>query len=260
MQSSSGLIVIALGANAPSPAGAPAETLRAALAALPDVGLRPRYVSPFYQTPAYPPGAGPDYVNAAAVLIPDCDWVALIPDADWVAQIADGDLAALSARAADKRPRVVGESVVGESVVGESVAEENFAEESVAGRNFAGQNVAEEILRRLHLIEARFDRQRPVRWGPRSLDLDLLAVDEVIAPDAEAVRAAMAQSDAEAMAAAPEALVLPHPRMHRRGFVLTPAADVAPDWRHPLLGRTIRELRDALPEDERASAAALPPR
>ncbi|HET6763458.1 MAG TPA: 2-amino-4-hydroxy-6-hydroxymethyldihydropteridine diphosphokinase, partial [Longimicrobiaceae bacterium] len=47
------------------------------------------------------------------------------------------------------------------------------------------------------------------------------------------------------------ALVLPHPRMHERGFVLHPLAEVAPEWRHPVLGRTARELLNGAPGAQR---------
>ena len=46
---------------------------------------------------------------------------------------------------------------------------------------------------------------------------------------------------------APDRLILPHPRMQDRGFVLLPLAEVAPAWRHPLIGQTVREMLDALP-------------
>ena len=53
-------------------------------------------------------------------------------------------------------------------------------------------------------------------------------------------------------AAAPPELVLPHPRLHERAFVLAPLAEVAPDWVHPLLGRSVREMLAGLPEAARA--------
>lgn len=87
------------------------------------------------------------------------------------------------------------------------------------------------LLALLHRIEAEFGRVRGERNAARLLDLDLLAYGERIA---------------DGTAGEP---VLPHPRMHDRGFVLHPLRDVAPQWRHPRLGRSVDELIAALPPD-----------
>jgi 2-amino-4-hydroxy-6-hydroxymethyldihydropteridine diphosphokinase len=84
---------------------------------------------------------------------------------------------------------------------------------------------AEALLARLQSIERRLGRDRRkelLPWQPRRIDLDLIGLDDETrdGPD----------------------LVLPHPRMHERDFVLGPLCEVWPDWRHPRLGKTALEL------------------
>lgn len=84
-----------------------------------------------------------------------------------------------------------------------------------------------QLLRELLEIERTMGRLRTNQKGPRTIDLDILLFGD------SSVNTA--------------ALTIPHPAMHQRRFVLEPLAEIAPDAHHPILDKTIRELRDALP-------------
>ena len=78
------------------------------------------------------------------------------------------------------------------------------------------------LLKALQGIEAALDRKRDLRWGPRTIDLDLLCWGDLVLNH--------------------EWLQIPHPRLHERAFALKPLCDLEPGWVHPLLGRSAAAL------------------
>jgi 2-amino-4-hydroxy-6-hydroxymethyldihydropteridine diphosphokinase len=150
-------VLIGLGANIPSLAGTPAQTLKAALASLSRAGVEITAISPFYETEAWPDPADPPFMNAVAALRTKLQPIAL--------------------------------------------------------------------MELLHTVETAFGRNRSVPNIPRTLDLDLLDYAGQIHEGQ---------------------VVLPHPRIAQRRFVLEPLKAVAPHWRHPVSGRDVDDLLNSL--------------
>ncbi len=116
-----------------------------------------------------------------------------------------------------------------------------------------------EILLRLHGIEADFGRERVQRWGQRTLDLDLIALGQAILPNLKVYESWKNLSPDEQVERAPDDLILPHPRLQDRAFVLVPFADVNPQWVHPVLGKTVEQLLKALPQADIEMVKAIEP-
>ncbi|WP_319824783.1 2-amino-4-hydroxy-6-hydroxymethyldihydropteridine diphosphokinase [Thalassovita sp.] len=173
-------IVLALGSNQAFGEVSPADVLTAAIADLGRCGITVVARSRFFQTPCFPAGAGPDYVNAAVRVTTDLD------------------------------PRA--------------------------------------LLKALHRVEAGLGRERRERWAARTVDIDLIAYGQRVLPDAAGYLAWRDLPPAQQVQQAPQGLILPHPRMHERAFVLVPMADVAPDWHHPVSGLTVTQMCNCLPK------------
>lgn len=183
-------VLVALGSNAATDAGGPFETVRSALNAL-EKRFGGLAISGFYQTPAFPAGSGPDFVNGAC--------------------------------------------------------------------SFQNDLPADDILSDLHAIEADFGRTRTMRWGQRTLDLDLIACGDKVLPDlATFTHWQTLPLDAQ-KTDAPNHLILPHPRLQDRPFVLVPLADIAPDWVHPVLGLSVMDMLEQHSTDARAEIRPLQP-
>lgn len=84
----------------------------------------------------------------------------------------------------------------------------------------------QELLRELNRIEAEAGRERVVRWGPRTLDLDIIFYDDLVVQDKD--------------------LCIPHVEMHKRKFVLEPLCEIAPYKRHPVYGKTVSEMMEEI--------------
>lgn len=179
----------AIGGNLPVGSMQPLDVVTAGLAAIAAAGVTAIRCSALYRTPAFPPGAGPDFVNGALSF----------QSSLWPAQ----------------------------------------------------------VLNIFHEIETSFARTRHHRWAGRTLDLDLVAAGNAVLPDATTWRHWHDLTPAAQRTETPGELILPHPRLQDRAFVLVPLMDVAPEWRHPVLGRTIAEMCAEIPAADRDSVVKL---
>ena len=116
---------------------------------------------------------------------------------------------------------------------------------------------AQDVLVALHEIENTHGRVRALRWGTRTLDLDLIAHGQQILPDVSTYRRWQSLPLADQMVETPDTLILPHPRLQDRPFVLIPLCDIAPDWHHPHLDRTVAQMVADIAPNERAEIKAL---
>ncbi len=111
---------------------------------------------------------------------------------------------------------------------------------------------ASQLLCHTQLIEAEFGRDRSLRWGPRTLDIDLLSFGNDTVCFAQTGeqndRAGLEHVQHRPMDTYCGALLIPHPGCWYRRFVLDPWCDVSPNWKHPILNQTVRELRCTLME------------
>jgi len=101
---------------------------------------------------------------------------------------------------------------------------------------------APQMMAHLHEIEHELGRSRNRRWEPRVIDLDLIDYNGEVQPDLDKYRHWLDLPLEQQMKCAPEQLILPHPRLQDRVFVLVPMHDIAPDWIHPVSGETLEHM------------------
>ena len=111
-----------------------------------------------------------------------------------------------------------------------------------------------ELLALAAQLERRAGRRRGVAWGPRALDIDLIDVGGRVTRPPHAGRLAGGMAARRAQG---KGLILPHPGMAQRAFVLAPLAEAAPEWRHPISGRTAARMLARLPGKARAGCRRI---
>ena len=180
---------VAFGGNVATSCGNSHETMKQAIKMIRDRGVRITSVSRFFETPAFPAGSGPNFVNGVLAIDDD--------------------------------------------------------------------RSAEALLAFLHEIEAEFGRKRTSRWGARTLDLDVLAIEDCVMPNLHSWTQWRDLPIEKQMQDTPDFMILPHPRLQDRAFVLVPFADVAADWVHPVSGLTVAQMCAALPKNLLAEVKPL---
>ena len=171
--------LIALGSNISLGRVQPVEIIKRAITELRETHVNLVSLSRFYESPAYPEGSGPNFINSVVKV------------------------------------------------------EANYSPHG--------------ILQKLHEIEEKFERQRNSRWGVRTLDLDLIAMEGQVFPSNELFQYWFDLSLSEQKVKTPNELILPHPRIQDRVFVLSPLLDIEPNWIHPILNKTVAQLYEELP-------------
>ncbi len=111
---------------------------------------------------------------------------------------------------------------------------------------------AQDILSLLHETEHRMGRERTTRWSARVLDLDLLGLGECILPSTVGWQVWADMDIRMQRKCAPSEIILPHPRMAERAFVLVPLAEVAPHWVHPVTGLSAKQMVSKLAPSQRS--------
>ncbi len=184
------IVYLAFGSNQADQLKQSVEIIQSSYELLNDDSVNITTISPFFQTPAFPTGSGPDYVNSVV-------------------------------RAETKLD-------------------------------------PHSLLSVLHGVEAKLGRKRKQRWGTRVIDIDLLDYQGCILPTPEIYHYWRDMELNLQKTTWPDNLILPHPRIQDRGFVLVPLKAVAPDWVHPVTLESIDVLIEQIDPNELEGILQIP--